>query len=77
MRNVHNHETWYYNFNPKALDKDHSLIQNWRSITFLNIDYKIISLTFAKLLKNGLDKIISEMQKKGACEQKPQPCNPE
>jgi len=43
-------------------DKDHLMIENWRPITLLNIDYKILSLIFAKRLKRGLHEIISETQ---------------
>lgn len=43
-------------------DKDNLLIENWRPITLLNIDYKIISLVFAKGLKKGLGEIIGETQ---------------
>lgn len=39
-------------------DKDPLLIENWRAIMLLNIDYKIVSLIFAKRLKKGLDEII-------------------
>lgn len=43
-------------------DKDHLLIENWRPITLLNIDYKMFSLVYAKRLKKGLEEIISETQ---------------
>jgi hypothetical protein len=43
-------------------DKDPSLIDNWRPITLLNIDYKLIALVYAKILKKGIDTIINETQ---------------
>lgn len=43
-------------------DKDHLLIENWRPITLLNSDYKILSSVFAKRLKKGLNEIIGETQ---------------
>ena len=43
-------------------DKDHLLIDNWRPITLLTIDYKIMSLAFANRLKTGLDNIVAETQ---------------
>lgn len=43
-------------------DKDLLVIENWRPITLLNIDYKIISLVYAKRLKKNLDEIIAETQ---------------
>ena len=43
-------------------DKDNLLIENWRPITLLNIDNKIVSLIFAKWLKRSLHEIISETQ---------------
>ena len=41
-------------------DKDNLLIDNWRPITLLTIDYKIMSLAFANRLKTGLDNIVAE-----------------
>jgi hypothetical protein len=38
-------------------DKDPSLIGNWRQITLLNVDYKLIALVYAKRLKKGIDTI--------------------
>ena len=43
-------------------DKDILLIDNWRPITLLTIDYKIVSLAFANRLKTGLDNIVAETQ---------------
>ena len=43
-------------------DKDILLIDNWRPITLLTIDYKIMSLAFANRLKTGLDNIVAETQ---------------
>ena len=40
-------------------DKDPSLIDNWRPITLLNTDYKLIALLYAKRLKKGIDTIIN------------------
>lgn len=42
--------------------KDPQIIENWRPITLLNVDYKIMALMFAKRLKRGLGDIISETQ---------------
>uniref|UniRef100_A0A8C6SMB2 Reverse transcriptase domain-containing protein n=1 Tax=Neogobius melanostomus TaxID=47308 RepID=A0A8C6SMB2_9GOBI len=46
---------------PKA-DKDTLLIENWRPITLLTTDYKILSLVYANRLKKYLNKIIAETQ---------------
>lgn len=43
-------------------DKDLLLIENWRPITLLNVDYKILATVLARRLKKGLDEIISETQ---------------
>ena len=43
-------------------DKDKRLIQNWRPISLLNVDAKIISKDLSKLLKNVLPSIISDNQ---------------
>ena len=43
-------------------NKDPSLIDNWRPIALLNIDYKLIALVFAKRLKKGIDTIINGTQ---------------
>lgn len=44
------------------LNKDLLLIDNWRPITLLNNDYKIIALVLAKRLKYILNSIIDETQ---------------
>lgn len=46
---------------PKA-GKDLLSLDNWRPITLLNLDYKILSLVLAKRLKTGLSDIINETQ---------------
>jgi len=43
-------------------DKDHLILDNWRPITLLNVDYKLLSLVYAVRLKKGLDEIINECQ---------------
>uniref|UniRef100_W5NLN7 Reverse transcriptase domain-containing protein n=1 Tax=Lepisosteus oculatus TaxID=7918 RepID=W5NLN7_LEPOC len=43
-------------------DKDHLLIDNWRPITLINNDGKILASIFAERLKTGLDSIIDESQ---------------
>ena len=43
-------------------DKDKRLIQNWRSISLLNVDVKIISKALSKRLKNVLLSPISGKQ---------------
>lgn len=42
--------------------KDHLIIENWRPISLLNTDYKIVAKLFSKRLKKYLDEIISENQ---------------
>lgn len=42
--------------------KDTHSVENWRPISLLTIDYKILALVFAKRFKTGLDNIISETQ---------------
>lgn len=46
---------------PKS-EKDHLLLDNWRPKTLLNVDYKILSLIFARRLRKGLSEIINETQ---------------
>ncbi len=43
-------------------DKDPLEIDNWRPITLLNTDYKLIALIYARRLKSELDQIINESQ---------------
>ena len=43
-------------------DKDKRLLQNWRPISLLNVDLKIISKALSKRLKNVLPSLISENQ---------------
>lgn len=43
-------------------DKDLLSLDNWRPITLLNVDYKILSLILARRLKKGLSEIINETQ---------------
>jgi len=42
--------------------KDLLLIDNWRPVSLLNNDYKILALLFAKRLKSVLDSVIDETQ---------------
>ena len=49
------------NIIPKG-DKDHRLIKNWRPITVLNVDYKIIAKTIANRLKPVLPDLINQDQ---------------
>ena len=49
------------NLIPKK-DKDQCFLKNWRPITLLNTDYKIIAQLFAMRLQKVLPKIISEHQ---------------
>ncbi len=46
---------------PKA-NKDILSIDNWRLITLLTVDYKVLALVYANRLKTSLDFIISETQ---------------
>ncbi len=46
---------------PKA-DKDPLSIENWRPITLLCSDYKLLALVYANRLNSGLSKVISECQ---------------
>ncbi len=46
---------------PKA-DKDPLSIENWRPITLLCTDYKLLALVYANRLNSGLSKVISECQ---------------
>ncbi len=43
-------------------DKDILSIENWRPITLLTVDYKVLALVCANRLKTNLDSIISETQ---------------
>ena len=43
-------------------DRDKTLLKNWRSISFLNVDLKIISKAFASKLKTVLPSLISSEQ---------------
>ena len=43
-------------------DKDKRLIQNWRPISLLNVDVKIISKALSRCLKNVLPSLISDKQ---------------
>ncbi len=43
-------------------DKDPHLLENWRPISLLTIDYKLITSVFANRLRKGLNNIISEYQ---------------
>lgn len=43
-------------------EKDSLLIDNWRPITLLTVDYKILALVYANRLKFKLSHIISETQ---------------
>ncbi len=43
-------------------DKDLNYIKNWRPLTLLNTDYKILAKTLAKRLKLCLDKLINKDQ---------------
>lgn len=42
--------------------KDGKYLENWRPITLLNNDYKLLTHIFSNRLKNGLHQIISETQ---------------
>ena len=46
---------------PKS-DKDLSYLKNWRPITLLTVDYKILSSVLAMRLKSNLSDIIHEVQ---------------
>ncbi len=46
---------------PKA-NKDILSIDNWRPITLLTVDYKVLALVYVNRLKTNLDSIISETQ---------------
>ena len=47
---------------PKG-SKPRQFLKNWRPITLLNVDYKILSACLAKRMKNVLNEIISPSQK--------------
>jgi hypothetical protein len=42
--------------------KDRTLLQNWRPITLLNVDYKILSKVLAERMKQFLPKLINHNQ---------------
>ena len=44
-------------------NKQRDLIQNWRPITLLNVDYKLLSTVFANRIKAVLPKLIENDQK--------------
>ncbi len=43
-------------------DKDPLIIDNWRPITLLNVNYNILALIYATRLKSGLSNIVGESQ---------------
>ncbi len=43
-------------------DNDSLIIDNWRPITLLNVDYNILALIYATRLKRGLSNVIGESQ---------------
>lgn len=43
-------------------DKDTNLIDNWRPITLLTVDYKILALIFANRLKTKINQLVAETQ---------------
>ena len=43
-------------------DKDNLLLKNWRPLTLMNVDYKIITGTIAKRIQKHIDKLISPEQ---------------
>ena len=42
--------------------KDNTLLENWRPISFLNVDYKIAIKVIANRIKNVLPKLVHETQ---------------
>ena len=53
---------WKKKEKERKKDKDKRLFQNWRPISLLNIDTKIISKALSKRLKNVLPPLISDHQ---------------
>ena len=49
------------NLIPKK-DKDHRLLKNWRPISLLNTDYKIITKALANRIKKALPSVINPDQ---------------
>ena len=43
-------------------NRDNRFIQNWKSISLLNVDFKIISKALSEKLKNVLPDLISSQQ---------------
>lgn len=43
-------------------DEDHLQLDNWRPITLLNVNYKILSLLFARCLRKDLSEIMNQTE---------------